>query len=146
MSCLHTLCTVYLCFMINKNEFTKARHYLGKTQKQMGELLGSSLKAVQSFEQGWREIPPHVERQLLFFIAIKNSKKRSTPSVCWEIKNCPSEQKTNCPTWEFQIGHLCWFLNGTICEGKVQKNWHQKMKLCRKCAYFKAIFDIQDNY
>jgi DNA-binding XRE family transcriptional regulator len=129
--------------MITKKEFAKVRHYLEKTQKQMSELLGTSLKAVQSFEQGWREIPAHVERQLLFFIAIKKSRKGSVQSVCWEIKNCPPEQKKNCPTWEFQLGDLCWFVNGTICQGTVQKDWHQKMKLCRKCAYFASIFDGQ---
>ena len=131
--------------MITKKDFTKARYYLGKTQKQMSELLGTSLKAVQSFEQGWRDIPLHVERQLLFFVATKKSKKGSVPSVCWKIKNCPPEQKKHCPTWEFQLGHLCWFVNGTICQGKVQRNWHQKMKICRKCTYFKSVFDGQDN-
>jgi hypothetical protein len=127
--------------MITKKEFIRARHYLGKTQKQMSEMLGTSLKAVQSFEQGWREIPAHVERQLLFFISTKKNKKDHIAAACWEIKDCPPEKKTNCPTWEFRLGHLCWFVNGTICHGKVQKDWHHKMKLCRKCAYFKSIFD-----
>jgi DNA-binding XRE family transcriptional regulator len=130
--------------MISKKEFLKARRYLGKTQKQMSEVLGTSLKAVQSFEQGWREIPAHVERQLLFFIATKKNKKDHTAATCWEIKGCPPEQKTNCPNWEFRLGHLCWFVNGTICQGTVQKDWHQKMKLCRKCIYFKSIFDGLD--
>ena len=37
----------------------------------MAQILGSSLKAVQSFEQGWRKIPVHVERQMLFLLAMK---------------------------------------------------------------------------
>jgi len=36
--------------------FCSVRKNLGKTQKQMSELLGISLKAVQSFEQGQRLI------------------------------------------------------------------------------------------
>ena len=43
---------------------------LEKTQKELAELLGSSLKAVSSYEQGWRSIPAHIERQL-FFLLIK---------------------------------------------------------------------------
>jgi DNA-binding transcriptional regulator YiaG len=51
---------------MNPTEFQLIRKELLKTQKQMSELLGISLKAVQSFEQGWRSIPPYVERQALF--------------------------------------------------------------------------------
>ena len=48
---------------MNKKEFSQIRNQLGKTQMQMAQLLGVSLKAIQSFEQGWREIPVHAERQ-----------------------------------------------------------------------------------
>ncbi|MDH4317770.1 MAG: helix-turn-helix domain-containing protein, partial [Desulfobulbaceae bacterium] len=41
--------------------FSNARAKLGKTQKELAELLGISLKAVQSYEQGWRSVPLHVE-------------------------------------------------------------------------------------
>mgnify|MGYP001822735688 FL=1 len=50
---------------MEKNEFTTIRKKLAKTQKELSELLGTSLKAVSSYEQGWRNIPVHVERQLL---------------------------------------------------------------------------------
>ena len=51
---------------MNATELQLIRQELLKTQKQMSELLGISLKAVQSFEQGWRIIPPYVERRLYF--------------------------------------------------------------------------------
>lgn len=52
-------------------EFYSIRENLGKTQKQMSYLLGISLKAVQSFEQGWRSIPAYVERLSLFLLTLK---------------------------------------------------------------------------
>lgn len=49
---------------MDSEKFLLARKKLGKTQKQLAELLGTSLKAVHSYEQGWRSVPAHVERQL----------------------------------------------------------------------------------
>ena len=120
---------------MEKKEFSTARRYLGKTQSQMARLLGVSLKAIQSFEQGWRNIPVHVERQVLFLLATKKS-----PSVkerpCWVIRKCPTEIRNNCPAWEFQVGNLCWFINGTFCQGRPQESWQKKMKICRQCKVF----------
>jgi len=31
---------------------------MGKTQKQLAQVLGISLKAIKNFEQGWRNILP----------------------------------------------------------------------------------------
>ena len=118
--------------------FLQARKKLGKTQKQLAELLGTSLKAVHSYEQGWRSVPAHAERQLFFLISrMRGHNKGLKP--CWVIKKCPSERKTLCPAWEFQAGGLCWFINGTICEGTVQKNWQEKMKICRSCEVLSAL-------
>ncbi len=35
---------------MRKKEFAEARRHLGKTQKQLAQLPGTSLKAIQSFE------------------------------------------------------------------------------------------------
>ena len=108
---------------------------LNKTQKQMAELLGTSLKAIHSYEQGWRSVPVHVERQVFFLVSrFQRKGKKSKP--CWVIKKCAPEQKHRCPAWEFGAGDLCWFINGTICDGVTQKNWKEKMKICRNCKVF----------
>lgn len=120
---------------MDHREFNFLRRTFDKTQKQMAELLGTSLKAIQSFEQGWRMIPTHIERQMLFLLTVKQGiAKKGKP--CWNIRNCSLEIRQACPAWEFQIGHLCWFINGTICRGKPQETWKQKMRLCRKCEVF----------
>lgn len=121
---------------MDNKKFVAIRYKLQKTQKQIAELLGLSLKAVQSFEQGWRNIPVHVERQMLFLWAMKK-KGEGVQRTCWEIRQCPADQRPNCPAWEFHCGHLCWFINGTICRGKPMKSWQKKIKICQKCEVFK---------
>ncbi len=129
---------------MEKGEFSDIRHYLGKSQSQLARLLGASVKAVQSFEQGWRNIPLHVERQLLFLLAMKKSPHRQG-RACWVIRKCPMETRRTCPAWEFQIGHLCWFINGTMCRGQAQGSWQQKMKTCRQCEVFQGMTQNEDS-
>ena len=126
---------------MGKKEFSRIRLYLGKTQNQMAQLLGISLKAIQSFEQGWRIIPVHTERQVLFLLGLKKSPRQKN-KPCWVIRECPREVRQNCPAWEFQVGHLCWFINGTICQGRMQESWQKKMKICRQCKVFRAMVPI----
>ncbi len=106
----------------------------------MARLLGLSVKAVHSYEQGWRKIPGSVERQA-FFLYSRHRDTHRRPIVCWSAKNCPSDQKLQCPAWEFRCGHLCWFVSGTICLGSAQKNCKAKIIICRKCAVFRPLFE-----
>ena len=70
---------------MDNKEFFYYRKKLKKTQKQMAQLLGNSLKAIHSYEQGWRSIPPSAERQMLFLVSrIAEKRKRRKP--CWAIK------------------------------------------------------------
>ena len=121
---------------MEKKDFAAIRKKLAKTQKEIATLLGISLKAVCSYEQGWRTIPTHVERQLLFLLARK-SKSSTKNQNCWDLKNCPEERKKRCPAWEFDSGEFCWFINGTICECATQKNWDEKILICRDCIVMK---------
>jgi len=126
---------------MNKKEFSKIRHHFEKSQLQISQLLGVSLKAVQSFEQGWRKIPVHVERQLLFLLALKqNSHRKVKP--CWELLKCPKETRIHCPAWEFKAGHYCWCISGTICRGKVQDSWQKKMNICTRCKVFQKTVSL----
>ena len=124
---------------MDDKEFLYFRKKLNKTQKQIAQLLGVSLKAVHSYEQGWRSIPAYVERQLFFLLSgMKGSSKNR--KACWVIKKCPPEHKKQCPAYEFQAGKLCWFISGTFCEGEAQQNWEEKMNICRSCEIFKSLF------
>jgi hypothetical protein len=130
---------------MDKTEFSQVRRHLGKTQAQIANLLGVSPKAVQSFEQGWRYIPTHVERQMLFLVFLRSSKGKGYIS-CWSIRKCPVKVRRHCPAWEFKVGHICWFINGTICQGVMQQNWQKKMKLCRQCEVFGSILPSTREY
>lgn len=121
---------------MEKTEFSKIRKRLGKTQKQIASLLGISLKAIHSYEQGWRSIPSHIERNLFFFL-INQRGKPNKFVLCWEEKDC--HQKEECPAWEFQSGNMCWYLSGTLCHGDRESTYEEKITNCRSCDIFKSL-------
>ena len=123
---------------MDNKEFLQLRHYLGKTQTQIAQLLGVSSQAIRSFEQGWRKIPSHIQRQLLFLLYIKRESYESD-RACWQINNCPVEWRENCLAWEYKSNNLCWFINGTYCKGKYQDDWGKKIELCLKCEVFTSM-------
>jgi len=123
---------------VESKEFSLIRHYLSKTQNELARLLCISIKAIQSYEEGWRNIPAGAERQLLLLLALKRASDE-TVRPCWEIKECPGEWRGKCSAWEYQAGHLCWFINGTFCRGECQDNWERKIEICRECAVFRAM-------
>ena len=117
---------------MEKEEFIEARTKLNKTQKEMAQLLGVSVKAIYSYEQGWRSVPTHAERQVFFLLSrIRGGRKLAKP--CWVIKKCTIKRRKQCPAYEYNAGRFCWLVNGTICECKAQKTWKEKMKICREC-------------
>ena len=125
---------------MDSQEFSRYRKRLNKTQVQTAQLLGTSVKAVHSYEQGWRKVPAHVERQL-YFLASRMRAGRKSQKPCWAVKRCPPEHRRQCPAWEFQAGRLCWFINGTICEGEAHGNWREKMKICKNCEVWAGLLE-----
>ncbi len=135
----------YREYQMDRQEFIQARLFLGKTQVQLAQLLSVSPKAIQSFEQGWRSIPIHAERHLLFILFEKRSTGRRK-RACWVVRKCPIETRRKCPAWELKLGDVCWFINGTICHGEVQQNWQRKMRLCRQCEVLRSILPSVREY
>lgn len=123
---------------MDSKEFIDVRKKLEKTQKDLASLLGISLKAVCSYEQGWRTIPSHVERQLIFLLAKKIQVNQEMVN-CWEIRNCPEEKRSHCPAWEFSSGDFCWFISGTICDNTTYRTWEKKMEVCKKCVILQNL-------
>jgi DNA-binding XRE family transcriptional regulator len=120
---------------MKSHEFQNFRKKLKKTQEEMARLLGISVKAIRSYEQGWRAVPVHAERQLLFLYAKKEEIIAPT-KPCWTINKCSKGRKEACPAWEFQAGTLCWFINGTICSGMDHQTWREKIEICKTCKAF----------
>lgn len=131
-------------YIYGKQRICQYKEEIKKPQKELALLLGTSLKTVRSYEQGWRNASTHAERQLYLLISRKNSKD-DDQKPCWVVKKCPSECKEHCPAWEFQAGKLYWFVSGTICEGNIQKDWNEKMEICRSCEICKSMITSHNN-
>lgn len=123
---------------MERTEFVRIRRDLRKTQEQLSWLLCVSHKAVQSFEQGWRQIPSHVEREMLLLSSMRRS-PAGLHKPCWELKSCPPEWRENCIVWDLRAKHYCWYLNGTFCQGRRQKTWEAKIGICRGCEVYRAV-------
>ncbi|MDA3924937.1 MAG: helix-turn-helix transcriptional regulator [Kiritimatiellae bacterium] len=91
----------------------KIRVHLGMTQAKVAQSLGISIRAIQSYEQGWRETPTHVMVQLLVLAAAYRSNAIER-KPCWAIKGCPSSKLEKCPCYRTN-GHFCWLVSGRKC-------------------------------
>jgi DNA-binding XRE family transcriptional regulator len=118
--------------------FAHCRERLGKTQKELAHLLGTSLKSVHGYEQGWRKIPAHIQRQLMFLVMKKHLGRRKL-KPCWEINRCPANLRKACPAQEFKAGELCWFISGTLSNGTPHDSWEAKMAVCYRCKAFARL-------
>ena len=128
---------------MDKTEFAAIRKELGKTQNELSRILCVSEKAVQSFEQGWRNIPVYIQREMMLLHALaKTSGGDREPQPCWEVTDCPEEWRRKCIVGELKIKHFCWFVNGTYCHGKYEKNWEEKIRLCRECEVFRSMISL----
>lgn len=122
------------------SDLKRVRRALGRTQTEMAELLAVSTRAVQSYEQGWRPTPCHVQQMagLLMFLDWRKSGNRSSP--CWRTMDCPTSKQLACPAYQFKAGDICWLMLGTRCSGRTPKpeNWDAKIKTCLDCDVMKA--------
>ena len=92
----------------------RIRKILGRTQAELAHALGISEKAVQSYEQGWRDVPVRVVIQLLLLLALyRNQGKDDVP--CWEIRKCTSAQREQCASYTVGRGQFCWFIGSKEC-------------------------------
>ncbi len=92
----------------------RLRKLLGTTQGELAAALGISLKAVQSYEQGWRNIPPRVIKQLLTLVVMHRADKmRGEP--CWSIRGCDPLLSANCPARKLTQGYYCWTVSSKAC-------------------------------
>ncbi len=79
-----------------------------------------------------------------FKVAKKVSSEQDTRLNCWEVKNCGREgggQKAAelgvCPAYS-DHGHSCAALDGTLCGGKVQGTFAEKLRNCIGCDFYNS--------
>ncbi|HJO61843.1 MAG TPA: transcriptional regulator, partial [Desulfobacterales bacterium] len=71
----------------------------------------------------------------------RTKKDKTRIRNCWVIKKCTTDQKKQCPAWEYHAGKLCWFINGTICVGPDQRSSREKMEICRDCEVLQSVLN-----
>jgi hypothetical protein len=120
---------------MTRGEFSSLRTRLQRTQREMAELLGVSLKAVESYEQGWRRIPGNIERILYFVLFKMNQNLFNSRDRCWIDKKCPPRARANCPAWIAREGLYCWFLTGKMCRS-IKGTRTAKGMSCSACNFF----------
>jgi DNA-binding XRE family transcriptional regulator len=115
------------------------RTELGLSQSELADLLGVSIRTIQSCEQGWRQPSPALERAGLLALLAHRWGAGFGAQACWEVKQCSAESRQNCLPYVSRQGHLCWFLTGNACEGKRFRSWKDKKSVCVECAFFQHL-------
>ena len=78
--------------------------------------------------------------------------QKSPVMNCWEFKKCGREKSGSkerefgiCPAYTQGAGEACWLVAGTMCGGKVQGTYAQKLGTCVSCDFLQQ-FDIRHKY
>jgi len=115
------------------------RSEMGLSQSELAGLAGISSRAIQSYEQEWRQPSDLVERMLLLLLMAHRHGAGLSRFRCWERKKCSPGVRARCIAYVTRQGHLCWFLTGTVCEGRKQKSWSDKMRSCLDCGFLQGL-------
>jgi DNA-binding XRE family transcriptional regulator len=115
------------------------RSEMGLSQSELAAMLGIGVRAIQSYEQEWRQPSDMVQRMLLLLLIAHRRGTGLAEIKCWEHKRCSPETRAGCIAYSTRQGHLCWFLTGTVCEGKRQKAWEDKLRMCLDCAFMQDL-------
>lgn len=109
------------------------RKKVGMTQSALSKALGVSIRAIQSYEQGWRDVPTHIMVQLLVLAAAYYPK--SDRKACWEIMGCTQDSMEKCPCCRTD-GKLCWLVTG---RQSAPCNNANDISACLKCPVVQEI-------
>ncbi|MCX7028478.1 MAG: helix-turn-helix transcriptional regulator [Spirochaetes bacterium] len=122
---------------MDKTSFARVRTLLGKSQKALADLLGVSLKAVESYEQGWRNVPSNVERMLYFLLFKLNQDAFTSEAPCWVRTSCSEETRRGCVAHVTGEGHFCWFFTGGLCASARASGEGERH--CYQCVAFTRL-------
>ncbi len=120
----------------NSETIKQIRKKVGMTQSSVAQALGVSIRAIQSYEQGWREVPTHIMVQMLVLAAAHRTGKKERQS-CWDIIGCAPERQAKCPCRRTD-GCLCWLVSGRLCSDPENSGCND-MQRCMECQVIKKI-------
>jgi two-component system NtrC family sensor kinase len=72
----------------------------------------------------------------MFFPYQSDEELKNVP--CWEYMQCGRDvnDEIKCPAYP-HFGQVCWAVAGTLCAGKIQGTFAQKINDCRNCRFYK---------
>lgn len=123
---------------MDKKEFSNLRKSIKRTQKELSELLGVSLKTIESYEQGLRNIPSNIERIFYYLFFKLNKNKIKEQKMCWEKTSCPVDVREKCIAWSTGEGYYCWFITGKTCHYQKKISEKDPIPDCFQCPVFKS--------
>ena len=74
----------------------------------------------------------------MFFPYQSDEESENVP--CWEYMQCGRDvnEEMKCPAYP-HFGQECWAVAGTLCAGKIQGTFAQKIDNCRNCRFYKMV-------
>jgi len=115
------------------DDLHSVRKILGKSQREMAELLGISIRAVQSYEQGWRSMTPATQRLALLFLFLRWRQTQKKVKPCWKIRGCAPKDRAQCPVYVNRGGEFCWLISGNRYDHEILGSWKAKLAACQAC-------------
>ncbi|MEN8232911.1 MAG: HAMP domain-containing sensor histidine kinase, partial [Thermodesulfobacteriota bacterium] len=78
----------------------------------------------------------------MFFPYQNNEKLHYKP--CWEYMQCKQDvnHDESCPAYP-HFGRICWAVAGTLCAGKIQGTFAQKIHDCHRCGYYRMMQSVK---
>lgn len=121
----------------------RIRRGFGITQAQLAKAMGTSAKAIQSYEQGWRKVPTRALIQMFVLLAIHRRRKLD-PVPCWEIRQCPPEARAKCPSHTIGDGQFCWFVSAgagacRCTPGSAASDGEDRLLPCMDCEVIRRL-------
>ncbi len=120
-------------------DFQLTRKTLHKSQSELANLMGLSVRTVQSYEQGARIIPAHVQQLLYLMVSRLSRGTRGRRSPCWQVRGCDPATKARCVAYLCKAEDICWLVTGTLCHGKPVGTMEAKLRECQKCAVIRRL-------
>ena len=115
----------------------EVRAVLGRTQAELANALGISVKAVQSYEQGWRDIPVRVMIQIVVLLALYR-KHTMDEVACWEMRECDPVIREKCAAFSIGKGQFCWFVGNQGCRPPSDKGQDDVLP-CMSCPVVQRL-------